>query len=330
MSFLYAGFGLRIESDLPIPGLEPLPALPPVDLNIWQEVRPEWIRQLPAPEGPPWRAGLTRDENGEPIIRVWRFTRGEGKFIRVCYRSGNEFLIDQEARDIWVLTREPRSPEHIALFLLGPILTFVLRLRGVVCLHASAVVVDGKAIVLVGERGAGKSTLAAAFARAGYLVLADDNVPLLIAGEGFTVLPAYPRVRLWAEAAAGLYGPAADLPHLAPDLPKGYLDLARDGHFQRKPTALDAIYRLGARVENSDIISIQNLSAREALIILAENTFGSLILDYDQRAAEFQFLGELAARVPLLRLVAPDDLAGLDSVVDALARNVRSRAATEG
>jgi hypothetical protein len=325
MPFLYTAFGLSIESDLPIPGLESLAALPATDLNIWQAERPGWMRELAAPTGAPWRTGLMRNQNGEPLVRMWKFTREKGTFIHVRYQSGNEFLIDEESRNIWVFTREPRSPEYNAVYLLGPILALVLRLRGVVCLHASAVVVDDKAIAFVGAPGAGKSTTAAAFAHAGYRILADDVVALSQAGDKFIVWPAYPRVRLWSESLSGLFGRPVILPLLAPDFPKHYLDLMRDGRFQGKPVVLDAIYRLAARVGNSNDISIQSMSPREALITGIENTFGSLVLERDQRAAEFRFLGDLAAHVPVLRLIATDDLAKLDSLVDALTRDVRSR-----
>lgn len=325
MPFLFTAFGLRIESDLPIPGLESLPALPVIDLNIWQAKRPDWIRELPAPMGMPWRTGRMRDQNGEPLVRMWKFTRDRGTFIHVRYLSGNEFLIDEEGRNIWVLTREPRSPEYNAVYLLGPVLNLALRFRGTVCLHGSAAVVDDKAIVFVGAAGAGKSTTAAAFAQAGYRVLADDVVAISQAGDTFEVWPAYPRLRLWTESAAGLYGPDAVLPLLAPDFPKHYLDLMRDSRFQDKSTVLDAIYRLAPRVGDSGDISIQALSAREALMTTIENTFGSLVLERDQVAAEFRFLGDLAAHVPVLRITAADDLAKLDSLVDALVHDVRSR-----
>lgn len=46
--------------------------------------------------------------------------------------------------------------------------------RGMVALHAAAVVIEGRTLVLRGEGGAGKSTLAYAAARAGHAVLAEE------------------------------------------------------------------------------------------------------------------------------------------------------------
>jgi dephospho-CoA kinase len=58
-------------------------------------------------------------------------------------------------------------------------------LRGVVCLHASAVAIGDEAIALLGPAGSGKSTTAAAFAERGYSVLAEDVVTLDDRGDHF-------------------------------------------------------------------------------------------------------------------------------------------------
>src|SRR6185436_17962029 len=54
----------------------------------------------------------------------------------------------------------------------------VLQQRGLLPLHASALLLGAGAIALLGPSRAGKSTLAAALARRGHPVLADDVVPV--------------------------------------------------------------------------------------------------------------------------------------------------------
>lgn len=88
----------------------------------------------------------------------------------------------------------------------------------VLCLHAAAVRMAGRLVVLPETRRAGKSTLTAALARAGHGVFTDDFLPVLfdadgrLAGRANGILP---RLRLplpetldagfrsWAEGAAG-------------------------------------------------------------------------------------------------------------------------------
>jgi hypothetical protein len=90
----------------------------------------------------------------------------------------------------------------------------VLRLRGVICLHASAVNINDRSVIFVGSEGAGKSTMAAAFARQGFFVLSDDIVALSEYGREFRALPACPRVNLWPDSVEILYGSREALPRI--------------------------------------------------------------------------------------------------------------------
>jgi len=89
------------------------------------------------------------------------------------------------------------TTEDAATYLLGPVLGLLLRLRGVTCLHASAVALADRAIAFVGSEGAGKSTTAALLARKGLAIISDDVVALVERDALFTFIPAYPYLSLW-------------------------------------------------------------------------------------------------------------------------------------
>jgi hypothetical protein len=57
-------------------------------------------------------------------------------------------------------------------------------IRGLEVLHASGVVLDGRALLVAGAPGAGKSSLAAALVRAGAQLLSDDAVALELSDGG--------------------------------------------------------------------------------------------------------------------------------------------------
>ena len=68
-------------------------------------------------------------------------------------------------------------------------------------LHASAVRVNGRAVLFCGSSGAGKSTLAAALAQRGYPLVTDDVCTLSIGEAGAPVV--YPdgrQLKFWAQA----------------------------------------------------------------------------------------------------------------------------------
>jgi hypothetical protein len=56
-------------------------------------------------------------------------------------------------------------------------------------LHASAVVVDGRTVILAGASGSGKSTLTAGLAASGGRLVADDLLPFASAAEGVWPVP---------------------------------------------------------------------------------------------------------------------------------------------
>jgi len=196
---------------------------------------------------------------------------------------------------------------------------FVLLLRGLVCLHASAIVVDGEAIALVGPAGAGKSTTAAAFAARGFSVLAEDVVTLDDRGDIFMVRPAYPCIRLWPASAATLYGSRSALPPLTPNWDKLYLDLTqRSGQFENEPRRLAAIYLLDERSDDPEAPFVHSLDPAGGMISLIANTYGTKLLDKHMRAREFALLSRLSRHVPLRRVTPHADPAAIPKLCDLL------------
>lgn len=88
--------------------------------------------------------------------------------------------------------------DQLRLYLLGSCMGALLPQRGILPLHGSAVVVNGKAYAFCGESGAGKSTLAAVFTQRGYRILTDDVIAVSFTEHGHpAVIPSYPQQKLW-------------------------------------------------------------------------------------------------------------------------------------
>lgn len=253
-----------------------------------------------------------------------RIGRGDDGHFRVVYHDGAEFAIDVTASEIFGISRTALTRDDLLVYLQGPILGFVLRLRGVTCLHASAAIADGRAFGVVGRGGIGKSTSAAILARMGLPVLTDDVLALADHGDAFDVQPGLPRVLLWSESVRALFGDAEALPRIVGTWDKRYLDLTLPRYrFGARATPLGALYVLGERLASGASPRITSLRGAEAMAYLLANTYANDFLDDNLRARELEVLGRLASHVPIRLVRAPDDRAKAANVCDALLADFR-------
>ena len=313
-------YGLRVAANIALPGLLRSDS-DAYDVRIYLKDRntfpilfPEFVEILYAsPED-----GLP----GQPNLRVGVLPGGD--YFGFFYRDEVRFAVERQGREIWGDWPESYTLEDACTYLLGPVLGFVLRLRGVTCLHASAVAVDGQAIALVGSPGAGKSTIAAAFAQCGFSVIADDVVALAEGGKNFQVQPGYPRLNLWSDSVRALFGSDEALPRITPIWDKRYLELGDNGFgFASNPLPLGAIYVLRTREGDLAASVIDDIAGSNALRELVTNTYVNYLLDREMRSREFDVLTRLVVRIPIRRVRAPADYSAVLDLSEAIANDAR-------
>jgi hypothetical protein len=235
------------------------------------------------------------------------------------YRDGIDFVVDRDGTEIWGTWSDTLTLEDASTYLLGPVLGLVLRLRGITCLHASAIDLGGQAIAVIGPPGSGKSTTAAIFATSGYRVLSDDVVALSDHGSAFLARPSYPRVGLWSDSVETLFGFPDALPQQTPTWTKCYLDLTQNGYkFQPSPLPLRALYVLGERDSNGLAPVVHTLPVREGLTQLIENTYLSYLLDRTMSVRDLDVLSRLVSSMPVRRLTPRADSAFLSRLRDVI------------
>ncbi|MEM9540384.1 MAG: hypothetical protein AAGA60_12905 [Cyanobacteria bacterium P01_E01_bin.42] len=320
-TFIYRVCGLTLLVNLPLPGLIPLKKL---DTRV-KPFRPVEVQLSNLPplhqfHKEQWYVSASYSEMEKPNLQVWQcFYWGREIGLHWRYGDATEFFLQRSPLKIWVQWPNSLTLEDAATYLLGPVLAFVLRWQKVLCLHASAIAVEGRAIAFVGIAGAGKSTTAAAFAQQGYPVLSDDVVALDWQENAPYVRPAYPRLRLWPESVDFLYGSRDRLPAIVPSNPtwdKRYLDLTQEKYtFQSSPLPLAQIYLLQGR-QGENAPRIESISQQEAAIALIANTSTNYLLDRNLRKAEFASLTRLVGQVPVRKLYPHCDPAKLVKLVD--------------
>ena len=310
--FSYIIYGIRVTSSRPIPTLDPVKLQAEsaqsksTDVSVRFDADDAQASADDNAQEILWYTSDIMDASGNPALKIWKRDSGGG--YRIRYSHGLTFYLNASMTDIRVRCDEPMEANEIADFLLGPVLGIVLRLRGIICFHGSAVVLGGKAIVFVGVPGAGKSTTAALFARKGHSVLSDDIAALAERKGSFCVLPAYPYVNLWPEALEMLKSSAGSSQSKSATVDKVRMPLdGSDSRFQREALPLAAIYVLADRSAESRAPFLNPLAPPQALMALVANTYGNTILDPSMRAHEFRVLGEIANSLPIRSLVASED-----------------------
>jgi hypothetical protein len=273
LDYRYRLFGLAILSDVPLPELVPDQGVEPADVRI------RLGRIDASAETAP---GLHVD--GEDALLV---VRTIGRFLT---RGGREMIVEPAA-DV--------SSRNLRLYLLGSGFAAILHQRGLLPLHANAVVVDGRAIGFMGHPGAGKSTLAAWFHDRGFDVLADD-VCVVTAGPGGRPLahPGIPRLRLWREALEESGRDASTFERSFDDMDKYTVPTDLERALPAVP--LSHLYLLEKAGEGE--ASIDRLEGAAAVEAMVANTYrGSYVPLMKRSRPHLLACAELARTVPLFR-----------------------------
>jgi hypothetical protein len=264
-------------------------------------------------------ASSDKTETNQPTHLLWK--SANKSLLRLEFCDGTQFWLNSNGTHLWSIWPQTLSLENTLGYLLGPVLGFLLRLRGVVCLHASAVAVGNRCAVFVGAQGAGKSTTAVAFAREGCAVLSDDVVALDESQGRFRVQPSYPHVLLWPDSVQRLFGSVDALPNSGEDSDKRRLTLGNDGsRYQGQALPLGAVYILGPRATTS---TLEPLGRSCAMVHLIAHSYATGLLESEKRAQEFETFGRLIDTVPVRSATVGSDTHSLSHLYRLLEHDLR-------
>ena len=326
MQFGYVAYGIGLVTDRPVAGLDATSSQPRHNFTL--HVGAMLARRLHDFQLLAVRHTSPRTVDGRPLVIVT--ATAESRQFHFQYSDGIEFFIDDEESAVFLALPPSAIFDDAVPYLLGPIFGVLLRLRGTPSLHSSVVSIADRAVAFVGPGGAGKSTMGAAFALAGYRTVSDDIAALWPGENGFVVEPGYPRFCLWPDSAEAL----VDVEPLARLVPVGgiseswdkrFLDVAARSSFERSARPLGVVYLLAERRPWLGRLEAEALSPREALIELSANSYVNYVLDAPMRAHEFDVLGRLVAHVPVYRVSAPVAHTDLPAFCEAVAAHILSQ-----
>lgn len=270
----YRLFGLAVASDVALPELVADAGLEAADVRVR-------LAPIDAPADTP--AGLHVD--GDDALLV---IPAIGRFLT---RGGREMIVEPAASV---------SDRNLRLYLLGSAFAAILHQRGLLPLHANAVVVEGRAIGFMGHPGAGKSTLAAWFHDRGFDVLADD-VCVVTAGRdgGLLAHPGIPRLRLWREALEASGREASAYERSFDDMDKYTVPTDLERALPAVP--LSHLYLLERAAEDEDP-SVTRLEGAMTVEATVANTYrGSYVPLMGRTRQHLLACAQLARTIPVFR-----------------------------
>ena len=298
----YTLYGLTVACSAPLAGLRPAAAGANADIRVTFGDCAPWHQE-------PSRGERYRSANDERAAQSDRIVVTEyASGFTFQYGDGTAFEVARDGSEVWGRFPPNFVLADAAVYLLGPVLGFALRLRGVLCLHASGVVIDQRVLAFLGAPGSGKSTTAGLFAAAGFAVLADDLVALLPVRGAWMAQPAYDHLRVWDDGERILFGESGRLPLLTPTWGKRALPLEQMGfRFHDSPAPLGAIVLLGDRSDRPNAPDLVRLQGAATMLAVVRETYANYLLDAPMRASEFDAIAALLRDVPMWRAAPHSD-----------------------
>lgn len=253
----YLAFGLRLESERPIPSL----AMREHRFTGAADVR---IREgeVPVPDEQQNIDGIRVSVEGDKYLLD----------IEECGRfqvtGGREIIVQPDAC---------ATPEQVNLFLLGSVLGTLLHQRRILPFHCNAIEVDGAAFLFCGDSGAGKSTLAAHFVDRGFRLLTDDLCAVHFPDDGrILAAPGIARLKLWQDTLDELGRSAAGL-NLVPWYDDKF-ELVLSGNALEEPLEVAGLYHLRL-AENGHSPGVHRVKGIKAANAVTANIYRRRLAD---------------------------------------------------
>ncbi|GAB3355399.1 hypothetical protein [Lysobacter tyrosinilyticus] len=293
-TFHYRAFGLNVASELLLPELLPAEGTAVPDLRIRQ------VGSMPL---------LATDEPEHEFTAV-----AEGGYVMRVEDVGHYRVRAGTEIDVWPYPEADAG--LVRLYLNGSAMGFALHQQGALVMHASAVLRGGAATLFVGDSGAGKSTLAARFGQAGFAVLGDDITPIRLDASGNpSVWPGSTSFKLWEDALPALRVDRHGLDAIANRTDKFYV--TNTSHAADQAWPVREIVVLEVATDSSHRLEL--LPRLHAIGAIAGNTYcPEYIGVLGNETTHFRQCAQIAAQIPVLRLVRPWDADRIDDTLEFL------------
>jgi len=222
------------------------------------------------------------------------------------------FLFDAAAERVRIFGLDGAGQTVLNDILVRRLLPRLVKLKGAATYHAASLARDGKGVLLMGQSGAGKSTMSIGLAGTGRWELLGDDMALLWHNAGKRIPPAGAEAGVWASSCEGLGLADSDYRPLS-----GYdgKHLYRQRGVRHATSAPAAGLFFLERAECAGPTAVRCTPAeafRQALTqIIYFNPSGAAA---EERLTSVQHLNAMLARIPAWTLTYPPSFAAVRDV----------------
>ncbi len=293
--FEYKAFSLIIQSELFFPELLPNSEARPIGNSLHADAQPTLAFSEQPSVSIRW-GSIDMDDLGSNASKGLFYQTTEKKLwlhipnvARFLVYDGTHIVIDP---------MPGVDDASIRLFVLGSCMGALLIQRGLFLLHGNAIKIDDYCISFVGYSGVGKSTLSGAFFKSGYSILADD---ICAVNHDGNVLPSFPQIKLWFDAAQKLNINTQTLRKIRPCLEKYAVPLVTQFHPESLP--LKKVYIL--QTHNKGGFCLSTYEGLQKLQPLQQNMYRRNYLSEQKITDSFMHCARLASQIDVVGIMRP-------------------------
>lgn len=209
-------------------------------------------------------------EKEEELKEEFNRQRGKSKkLMRFFFQDNKLRFYVLYGTNIYIAREDCIDIEYVKLYILGTAFSILLMQRGIFPLHGSTINLNNKGLIIVGDCGSGKSSLASGFVKEGWKIVSDDVSLINTDMKVPHVFPSYPSQKIWENTAKKFDIDITNAVKIINRDKKYYID--DETRFLNKTSPISAVVEIEPC--ECEEVSIERTNSSQALSILIKNTF---------------------------------------------------------
>lgn len=243
--------------------------------------------------------------------RVW-FESAQARFL---VQNGNEIIADKKEVQI--------PDEKVKPYIISHGLAFVLYMKNIVTLHGSTVGDEEGAVTIIGNSGAGKSTISTGLRKRGYKLIADDVSAIKLENGVPYVQIAVPHQKFCRDTALKEGYKLEEIECINEIRDKYRVTLSED-EMCSGPGKLKGIFEIILDTKDNRF-RVEKAEGLDLLKLMSANMFSQYLFSNSSglSADMFQTTLQIAQQVPVYKIYRPTDQDTVEQILDEIIKVVK-------